>query len=220
MNRIIRLASLSMVFVVVIFAAPAVINAQSDPDNRPGSQARDAAQSRQADRQEKREAMRASIEERVQSRRAEVRVDVCERRQDQLAQLIPRLANQSARLNGVIDDIYARVQGFYESGQLTVEDYDVLNTNVAAAQAEAATAVEVAASYEFELDCDNPSVGDQLVGFRESVADARGALKAYRVELVTLISSLRAEAAEVENENTETNTEEELNTEEGGNSDE
>jgi hypothetical protein len=97
---------------------------------------------------------------------------------------------------GAIDGVYERVQGFYESGQLTVTDYDAQNSAVAEAQAEAQAAVEVATAYEFEFDCENPSLGDQLFGFREAITEARDALKAYRSELVGLISSLRAAAAE------------------------
>jgi|AntRauTorckE6833_2_1112554.scaffolds.fasta_scaffold00271_26 hypothetical protein len=214
-----KLTVMSLVFVLSLAAVPAVTSAQ---DGR-GSERSVEAQARQADRQVMREEKQAEIQERVKARRTQVRADVCERRQEQLAQLIPRLANQSSRLNGVVDDIYLRVQGFYESGQLTVDNYETLNSNVADAQAEAQVAVEVVATYEFELDCENASVGDQLVGFRESVAEAREALKAYRTELVALISSLRAEATETDaSENQEeTEVEEtESETQEEGSNDE
>ncbi|CAN5711062.1 hypothetical protein BH23PAT2_BH23PAT2_05210 [soil metagenome] len=225
-----KLTVISLAFVLSLAAVPAVTSAQDERGNDRRAEAQVEAQAepqaRQADRQAMREEKQAEIQERVETRQAQVRADVCERRQEQLAQLIPRLANQSSRLNGVIDDIYVRVQGFYESGQLTVDDYETLNNNVANARAEAQVAVEVVATYEFEFDCENTSVGDQLVGFRESVAEARTALKAYRNELVTLISSLRAEAAASENEEeteveeteTESETEEEVvNSEEGSN---
>ncbi len=195
------------VLLIATLAVPAVVGAQQGEGQTRGEQARAAAEERRRSVEEAREARSAEIQERVQERRAQVQADVCERRQDQLNQVLPRLATQSTRLAANMDTIYERVQGFYESGQLTVPNYDELDEAVAASQAEAQAAVELVTTYEFELDCDNPSLGDQMFTFRESVAEAREALKQYRTDLVTLISSLRAAAAE-QAEGTETEADE------------
>ncbi len=121
---------------------------------------------------------------------------VCEQRQERLQEKIPNLARSATALQAAMDSIYERVQGFYESGQLSVNNYDELNDNVASAQADAAAAVEAATEFEFELDCENPNVGEQMDSFRQGVVEAREELKVYRSELVELISALRAEAAE------------------------
>lgn len=145
---------------------------------------------------------RLSAEERVQNirqdveeRRAQVAQEVCERRSERLQAVIPRLATSSTTLQASIDKMYERVQGFYESGQLTVNNYEELNANVLSAQADSAAAVEAVSTFEFELDCEEAGVGQQLDGFREAVGQARDALNSYRSALVDLISSLRAEAA-------------------------
>lgn len=187
-------------FVLSIVAFPVLVNAQQANDGRERGQDRAVqaqmnAQDRQVSVQQTREERTQNIQERVEERRAQVLQDVCERRQEQLNARVPQLANQSTRLLGAMDNIYERVQEFYESGQLTVDEYEALNTSVSDAQMNAEASVQVVTSYEFMLDCDNPSVGDQLYGFREAVTEAREELKTYRAELVGLISSLRAAAA-------------------------
>ena len=146
--------------------------------------------------EELRQQRTADIEQRVEERQAQVMQDVCERRQEQFSQLIPRLSNQSTRILAAMDGVYERVDGFYESGQLTVADYESRNEAVQAAQDHAAAAVQVVVGYDFTFDCDNPSLGNQLFGFREAVSEAREALGSYRVALVDLIQSMRAAAAE------------------------
>ncbi len=188
------------VFVLSAAVLPASVIAHGQATAQRGNgrseQAQVTAEERREQVQQKRETRTAAIKERVDERQAQVLQDVCERRETKLNALVPRLANQSTRVLSAIDGVYERVQGFYDSGQLTVVDYDEQNDAISEAQTEAQAAVEVATSYEFEFDCDNPSLGDQLFAFREAVTEARDALKTYRSELVGLISSLRAAAAE------------------------
>lgn len=148
-----------------------------------------------------RDTKREEIQEKVAQRQAQIKASVCERRQEQLQRRIFQLASQSNRLLGVIDSTYERVDTFYETNQLTVQNYDVLSERVQAAQEEAYGAVESVASYEFDFDCEDTSAGDQTYAFRLSVGEARDSLKAYRAELVALISSMRSAAADESSEN-------------------
>lgn len=136
------------------------------------------------------------IKQEVEERKATIQQDVCQRRQERLASVMPRLTTGASSNKKVLDLMYERVQGFYADGQLTVANYDELDGNVAAAKADAETVLAAIESYEFELDCENPNVGEQLDGFRSSITAARESLKAYRTQLVALISAMRAEAAE------------------------
>lgn len=145
---------------------------------------------------EARNEKREEIQEIVAERRAEVRFEVCERRQERLQQRISQLTTRSTRLLGVIDTMYARVQGFYDSGKVLVDDYEQLNDQVAIAQEDALASVEAAASYSFDVDCEDRSVGDQMYAFRTAVSQARESLKTYRTTLVTLISSMRTASDE------------------------
>ncbi len=202
MMQKLSILTVSAVFVLGLFSLTTAVLAQDadEPVQRRGSQRSAQAQMDAAERRERVDQLRqertADIQERVAERQAQVRQDVCERREQQVSRLIPRLSNGSSRVLGSIDSVYERVQSFYDDGQLTVENYDELNDAVAAARMNATAAVEAVPAYDFTFDCDNPSVGDQLFGFRESVADTRDELKTYRAELVNLISSLRSAAAE------------------------
>lgn len=150
----------------------------------------------------------SQIKQRVEERRAQIRQEVCERRQERLNTVIPNLARGATAVKGTLDKVYERVQGFYDSGQLTVENYDELKSNVDTAKTEAEAALEALTDYEFELDCDNPNAAQQLDGFREAVGQARDALKNYRDQLVVLISSMRAAVAEANSNNSETEEQE------------
>ncbi len=183
MKRTIGISAMSLLFALVV-TVPSLAQAPVQGQDR-GAEARANAQERVE-----------QIRQDVQERRAQVMQDVCERRQDRLQENIPNLARGATALQNAMDSIYERVQGFYEDGQLTVSNYDELNDNVAAAQADAAASVEAVLEFEFELDCEDPNLGEQMDGFRQAVSEAREELKEYRGELVELIRALRAEAAE------------------------
>ncbi|MBW3568886.1 hypothetical protein KY385_02030 [Candidatus Parcubacteria bacterium] len=176
----------------------------------------------------KREQARAKANERiekikteVEERKATIKQDVCERRQQQLQKIMPRLSNGANSVKSSIDKVYERVQGFYEKGQLTVSNYDELNANVAAAKVKAEVSLEAIESFEFEIDCDNKSVGRQLDGYREIIKEARESLKAYRTELVHLIREMRSASAETSSNSESINSEDNSQQEEtGGSSDE
>lgn len=203
MKRTLRISMLGVLLAVLV-AAPVSAQAPGNPGGSPDAttqaqqgQAR-GVQARE-DAQERRQRIQAEVEE----RREEVQQRVCEQRQERLQDIIPRLGTSAVRLRDVMDDIYDKVQGFYEDGPLTVENYDELADEVDSAQVDAHAAVEVVEDYEFELDCEEPGVGQQLDGFRQAVTEAREELKSYRAALVELISSLRAEAADGEEETSE-----------------
>lgn len=188
MKRLLIIGAASVTLTVGAFF-PA--HAQTSLPNR----GQDRAAEARANAQQRTEQIRQD----AQTRGLSVREDVCERRAERMQENIPRLARSSAQLLEVMDRMYERVQEFYASGQLTVDDYEELSESVEIAQADAQTSVEVVGNFVFEFDCDSPGLGQQLEGFRQAVRGAREELKVYRTELVALISALRAEAAESTN---------------------
>lgn len=135
------------------------------------------------------------IRNQAQARTAQLRTDVCERKEQQLNQLMPGMSRRATALLTAMDAVYGRVQQFYETGQLTVDNYDELKAGVDTAQTEAAAAVQTLQDYEFDLNCDDRQAGGDLDSFRLSAGEAKESLKAYRAELVNLISAMRAAAA-------------------------
>lgn len=176
-------------------------------------EAREQAQTRADEARQTAEARVDQIKQEVEERKTTIKQEVCERRQERLQTVMPRLATGATSVKNSLDTVYERVQGFYNDGQLTVSNYDELNGNVAAAKADAEVALAAVESYQFELDCDNPNVGEQLDGFRTLVSDTRDSLKNYREQLVALISSMKAAAAEeAESNPDDTNATEESET--------
>ncbi len=169
--------------------------AQEETQRQQGITQEEAQQRGQA-AQESAQQRKERIQQQVEERRSEVKQQVCERKQEQLQQVIPKLATQSRALKDAMDRVYENVQGFVESEQVVVEGYEERKSSVDAAQADAEAAVQVVEDYEFELDCDTPSVGEQLDGFRTAVEEARQELQTYRDELVHLIQEMRAEEAD------------------------
>lgn len=154
-----------------------------------------AAQAAAAEKKAAAEARVAEIKNKADERKLEVKAQVCEQRQAKIGESIPKLSNSATVLQRNIDTMYERVQGFYESGQLTVANYSELDAKVAGAQEQARVTVEAISKGSFSVDCANPNLGAQLDGYRTLVRQARDDLKGYRAELVGLISALRAEAA-------------------------
>jgi hypothetical protein len=210
--RTLTVVSLSAAFGLAVLL-PVVVAAQ-EQRGRPSevadvaaeklAEARARAEERKLTAQERVEEIKQQVEE----RRVTINQEACERRQQQLQAAIPRLSTGAEVVKEKIDNLYARVLGFYESGKLTVTDFDDLNTNISNAKAGAEASLEAVTSFEFELDCDNPNVGEQLDGFRSSIRMTRESLKDYRNELVALISSMRAAAEANSDTNTDTNNQE------------
>jgi hypothetical protein len=181
--------------------------------NGPPAQAQERREAAQAGRQggeaysqkarEQAQERVADIKQEVEQRRISIQQDVCERRQERLQAVLPRLSTGATKVKQSMDTVYERVQGFYDSGQLTVSNYDDMKTRVDSAKLNAEASLAVVENFQFELDCEKPGVGQQLDSYRTAVAEARDALKVYRAALVDLISSLRAAAA-VEQEAAET----------------
>ncbi len=185
------LLAAASVLVVPIFAQ-VVVGAQPARAHEQSDATRQTSERKQKDTQER----VAEIKQEVEQRKATVKQDVCERRQEQLTKIMPRLATGAISVKTAIDTANERVQGFYDSGQLTVSNYEELKAKVDVAKTDSEVALEVVTSYQFELDCENANVGEQLDAYRASITEAKDSLKAYRVALVDLISAMRASVAE------------------------
>lgn len=194
---------LSLLAVSVLLVVALAVPALAQDQNGTATAAKQKAQERIAE-----------IKTQIEARKLQLSQDKCERHKARLEAAIPRLGTHASRHLAVIDKIYERVQGFYESGQLTVSNYEELKATIDAAQVDASAAVTALQEYQIEVDCESEDVGEQLDGVREAANQAKEALKTYRKALVELISSLRAEAAEQNAQNGDDTTNE-AETEEG-----
>ena len=179
---------------------PSVVNAQQEDKQR----SRPAKVTERID-ERKAEAM-IKVEEKRESatvKSTEARTAACEKRQTKIVSAMSRISTQASKHVETFDKIYKRVQGFYAKGQLTVANYDELNTAVTEAQANATLEASVLSELNVEIDCENPDVAGTVAAYRDNTTTAKEALKTYRSTLVELISSLKAEAANKNSNTTE-----------------
>jgi hypothetical protein len=188
-----------LLLVAAIFSVLIVAPVSAQQVEQPQS-AREEAQKRAAERQQSREDRVAEIKKEAEARKIEFQKERCEAREQRLRELLPKLANGGERVKSAIDKSYTRVQTFYETGKLTVTNYQQLVDAIELAKANAESALQTVESYQFVVDCDKEGVGTQLDSYRTAVQEAREALKTYRKAVVDLISALRAEAAEKRSE--------------------
>lgn len=145
-------------------------------------------------RKEEIETKREEIKERVQERKAELNQEQCERNQERIEQRLPQLSQSANTQQRVLDTMYARVAGFYESGQLTVSNYEGLVASVETQKLELEDAVTLLGESVVEVDCSASGLGDELSRYRESVRVVQSEVKQYRTALVDLIKSMKAAA--------------------------
>lgn len=153
---------------------------------------KEKVEKRKAEAKEKVSKKRESKEENSQEKRQER----CLRRVTKLEMSMERIASQASRYIGIVDSKYARVQDFYDSGKLTVNNYDELNGAVMVAQEAAQVEVDALLELTVDIDCSDEDVAESIAAFSGSAKSVKTVLKDYRKALVALISKLRAEAAE------------------------
>ena len=185
------------------FFIPTVASAQQEEKqrNRPADVAERI--------EERKSAAMTKIEEKresTQEKSSEARKTACEKRQTKITAAMTRISTQASKHVETFDKIYERVQGFYEKGQLTVANYDELNAAVSDAQAAASLEASVLSELNVEIDCDNPDVAGTIATYRNSAKAAKESLKTYRSALVELISSLKAEVAQQNNDTEDSTT--------------
>ncbi|MDX1765380.1 MAG: hypothetical protein R3313_00340 [Candidatus Saccharimonadales bacterium] len=202
----ITLMILSSAMLVASLALPGLVNAQGN-GNGQAKKADVAARiaERKAEAKEKVEEKRAQRELKTQEKRQEA----CERRLAKLASSMDRIQTQATKHLGVIDSFFEKVQGFYDSGQLTVSNYDELLVAAEAAQENAQIEVEALGDLNVEIDCEDPEVAVDIGSYKQGTSMVKQALKDYRKALVSLISSMRAAAAEEKAKNEDDSSESE-----------
>ncbi len=191
---ILNITTLCSVMMIVI--APAAVVAQRSGNSGNGTDKRAAIEERVTERKEKAEQKVAERREMAETRSAEKIQAACERRTEKIQDITNRVSSQASRLLGVIDGFNIKVQNFYATGQLTVDDYDEQIEEITAAQENAKTEIAALGELSVDIDCTDPDVVIDVAAYRSSAQASKEALKEYRKELVELISSMRSAAAE------------------------
>jgi len=212
MHRLKTISASIGVFGLVFLAAPAgavesTETSESDSttirreQNQQNSEVRDK---RGEERATKVKALREEATEKAKDRRATMKQSVCEKRQERLQQLMVRMEDRAVAMKDRLDTVYERLTGFYDKGQLTVNDYEAKLSAIETVRRQSAASVNLLSSSGFDIDCTSNGIGQQLDEYRLMVKGVRQNLKEYRKTLVDLVSSMRAAAAEGNNEGNKT----------------
>jgi DNA repair exonuclease SbcCD ATPase subunit len=138
------------------------------------------------------EARREEIKENVEAKKVEIKKDICENRESRLQSLQPRLNNRATEIKTRLDQRYERVVEFYNSKNVTADNYEALIQAIEVAKANTASAISTMEDYKFNVDCSSEIVADQLATYREATSAAKASLKEYRSKIVDLITSIKA----------------------------
>ena len=169
----------------------AQVQARVQQEQQQEAQARDEATA-------KVKAARAAAE----SRKIALKQDICQAHKAQLIERVPALSKSVTTIKQVLDSKYTQITAIYNSGKLTVSNYDALNAQVLVDQQAAAAAVAAIDPGTITIDCNNNNLGMQLDSFRSTLDVARTALDNYRTTLVNLVSAMNASANATTNSST------------------
>lgn len=137
---------------------------------------------------EKERKERASNGERSQ----EARAAACERLKGALNKKIDKYVANSDKYLGVVNNLFDRVQSFYDEGKLTAPNYDELVATAEAAKVEATASLVTLSELDFELNCDDPDVAGSIASFREAASQTRVLLREYSSSVKDIISALQS----------------------------
>ena len=190
-----KLLSTLSVLAAAVVLVPSVAFAQANASAK-AQEAIDTAQSKASQSVENASDKAAAIQNKAESMSLKVRQEVCEQKRTRLQTVAQTMYQGATSVKNNLDTMYQRVVAFYESGQLTVTDFQSYIDKIETAKQEAATSMEALQQREnSDIDCADAKTATRLEGDRLAGEGVRTALKQYRSQLVDLISAMKAAAA-------------------------
>lgn len=188
----------------IAFLVPTVVFAQSARGESRSDSAISQAKQAASDKVTNASDRATAIKNKAESTSLKVRVEVCEQRRSRLQTATKTMSQGATAVKTSLDAMYDRVVGFYDSGQLTVADYQTRINAIELAKQEATAAVEVLQAREnADIDCTDAKTAARLEGDRLAGSEAKTQLKDYRTTLVDLVSAMQSAAATTEDTNDE-----------------
>ncbi len=121
------------------------------------------------------------------------RVKACEKRQEQIQRKTAKYIQNAQKYQSVVDKLYERVQGFYETGQLTVGNYIELETAAGQAKSQSQASIQSLGEMGGAVDCTDPDVATQsLKAFRGLAGQTRTELRSYSTSVKNMISAMQS----------------------------
>lgn len=197
-----KLLSTLSVLAAAVVLIPSVAFAQSANASTKAQEALDAAKEKASQAVENASDKAAEIKNKAESTALKVRQEVCEQKRTRLQTISQTMSQGATSVKNNLDTMYERVVTFYESGQLTVTDFQSYVDKIESAKQEATTSMEALQQREnSDIDCTDAKTAVRLEGDKLAGEGVKTALKQYRTELVNLISAMKAAAVTEETTN-------------------
>jgi hypothetical protein len=184
MKRFAQIVTVAALFVAPITAVPLMAHEGEDHSS-------EATTKRLSD--EQRAKIREKVKQRIEGRLDAAKKTVCEKRVAVITRIMTNAAQMGTRHLGVFDKILQRVQEFYTTKKLTVENYDALVAAAASKKEAAQTAIKaVEDNVNFDCSAENP-VG-KVNAFNGQVRAMHKALKDYRTSVKDVLVAVKQAA--------------------------
>jgi hypothetical protein len=194
--------------VSVTFAPSVYAHGGSDEDHSTASH--DMSETFEQQKQKKLEEYKAQLEQKreevkqraekeveaaknkVAAKTKEIREKNCEARKEALGNKIKNTSEAAKRHYDKVTSFNEKIEVFVTNNSVTVDNIDLLKTNVATAAAKADATVAALTNYEQQVDCANiDEATAAVVAYKELLTNARDALKEYRTETKELLVAVK-----------------------------
>lgn len=147
------------------------------------------------------------IKSNASEKTAEVREKACSARKNAFQKRMENAVAQAEKHKAVFDKIFTRVQDFKESNAVSVESYESLVAAANAAGVKVDDAIAALQSLNTDVDCTDPdAAATALSAFKETVTEAKTALKDYRTSIKNVLVAVKASVPSDDSEDSPTPT--------------
>jgi len=144
-----------------------------------------------------REEAKALREEKKQQAQEDLKAKkaaACEEHKEHIGQVMSRVNDRSQRIYDRLTKVSGLIQKYYESNNLSIDNYSSLVADINTKQSVANTKLNIMLTLgSFSCDEDNPR--QSIVDYREGRKAKVTAMKAYRQSIRTLLTEVKSAAA-------------------------
>ncbi len=131
------------------------------------------------------------------------KLEICQKREDNIKNIFENVTNRSQKHYDQVTNVYARVQEFYASKALSIENYSQLISDIEAAKVAAQEAVNAIKDQTPAFSCGDDNPKSRAEEFKSLVKEKISEIKSYRDSVRKLIEAIKASLVTTEVTNNE-----------------
>ncbi len=191
--------------VVAIFGlSPLVVGAIEGTDNTTSTEQDDTTTSNSQSRAEVLREKAAEVKEQAIARLEGRKLELCRNREQRIQTIFANTANRSQGHYDQISNAYNRVENFYVSKELNIENYETLKSEIDANKEQASLAVGEIKDQKPQFSCNSDNPKAQAEEYKALVKNKISTLVSYRDSVRKLIDAIKTSLVtteEASNEN-------------------